>query len=105
LGATRALSYHLQPTFIWARTGLQVSPIAATNQSHTELLSGVLTSDIATSQYGGQASWTMPHKLKFSTLSLQGNISHNRNFLTGANLATTSLLLIWTITWSHQKAL
>jgi hypothetical protein len=104
LGGTRALSYHLQPTFLWSRAGLQVSPIAAFNQSHTELLGGILTSDNATSQYGGQTSWTMPRELKFSTLSFQGNISHNRNLLTGANLRNKSLFLVWTITWGHQKA-
>jgi hypothetical protein len=104
LGGTRALSYHLQPTFVWARAGLQMSPLAAFNQSHTELLGGFLTNDNATSQYGGQTSWTMPRALKFSTLSFQGNISQNRNLLTGTNLRNKSLLLIWTIIWGHQKA-
>jgi len=39
----------------------------------TVLTGGTATSDTYTGQYGGQLSWTMPGKLKFSTLSAQGS--------------------------------
>jgi hypothetical protein len=104
VGATRGLSWYLQPALSWRRAGLQVAPLATSNQTRTELLGGLLTNNFTTAQYGGRVSWTMPRDFKFSTLSFEGDFNQNKNIVTGTNLNTTSLFLVWTLTWGRQFA-
>jgi hypothetical protein len=102
VGNTRGLSWYLQPAFTWQRAGLQVAPLATSNETRTQLLAGLLLNDFTTTQYGGRVSWTMPRDFKFSTLSFEGDFNKSRNVVTGMDLGTTSLLLVWTVTWGRQ---
>jgi hypothetical protein len=102
VGGTRGLSWYLQPAFTWRRPGLQVAPLATSDQTRTELLGGFLANNLITAQYGGRVSWTMPGDFKFSTLSFEGDFNQNKNVVTGANLSDNSLFLVWTVTWGRQ---
>jgi len=105
VGTTRALTGHFQPAFSWRRSGLQLAPVVSFNQTRTELLTGVLTNQLNTGQYGGRISWTMPGQFKFSTLSFEGNFNRNKSLLTGADLSDKALLLVWTLSWARQQEL
>lgn len=105
VGGTRALSGYLQPTFSWRRVGVQVAPLATYNQTRTELLTGILTNNLAIAQYGGRISWTMPGTFKFSALSFEGDFNQNRNVVTGTDQKSKTLFLVWTITWGRQMTL
>lgn len=102
VGGTRGLSWYLQPAFTWQRAGLQVAPLANSNQTRTELLGGVLINNLTTAQYGGRVSWTMPGDFKFSTLSFEGDWNQNKNVVTATNFSNISLFLVWTLTWGRQ---
>ncbi len=104
VGGTRGLSWYLQPAFTWRRVGLQVAPLASSNQTRTQLLGGVLVNNLTTAQYGGRVSWTMPGDFKFSTLSFEGDFNQNKSIVSGTNFNTTSLFLVWTLTWGGQLA-
>ena len=102
VGGTRSVSGYFQPNFIWKRMGFQISPLASVNTVRTALISGVLTSDTMTGQYGGRLSWTMPGKLKFSTLSMEGDLSRNRDNVSGMDFRSTDLLGVWTLVWNKH---
>jgi hypothetical protein len=103
VGTTRALTGHFQPAFTFARPGIQVAPIVSFNESRTQLLGGTLTNNLNTGQYGGRITWTMPGDFKFSSLAFEGDLNHNKNILTGADLSDKSLFLVWTLTWNRQR--
>ncbi len=102
VGTTRTYSISVQPSASWKRTGLQVSPLMTISAGQTLLSSGTATSDTFSGQYGGQLSWTMPGKIKFSTLSAQGSYNQNHDHISMIETNTTQLLVLWTITWGHK---
>lgn len=102
VGGTRSVSGYLQPTFIWKRTGFQVVPLVSVNTVRTELISGMLTNDTMTGQYGGRVAWTMPGRLKFSSLSMEGELTRNRDNVTGMDFRATQLLGVWTLVWNKH---
>jgi hypothetical protein len=93
---------NVQPSFVWKRPGLQVSPLVTLTKGQTVLTGGMATSDTFTGQYGGQLSWTMPGKCKFSTLSAQGSYNQNHDNIAMVDQNTTQLLVLWTLTWGHK---
>ncbi|MGA3162523.1 MAG: IPT/TIG domain-containing protein [Terracidiphilus sp.] len=101
-GDSRNVSVNVQPTLAWKKPAVQLSPLITVAQGETRLASGTLTSDTLTGQYGGRATWTLPGRMKFSTLSAQGSYNQNRNTVTGLNQPTTQLLALWTANWSHK---
>ena len=103
VGGTRSLSGYVQPTFSWKRTGLQVQPILSVNQSQTVLNSNVLINNMLTQQYGGRVGWTMPGRLKFSILSMEGDYTDSKNPVFGFRQQGTTLYLLWTIVWGHKQ--
>jgi hypothetical protein len=102
VGTSRNYTVSLQPAFAWKSTGLQVSPLVTLTKGETVLTGGMATSDTFTGQYGGQLSWTMPHKLKFSTLTAQGSYNQNHDNIAMVEQNTTQLLVLWTLTWGHK---
>ena len=100
IGGTRTLSGYLQPVFLWQKTHLQVQPVISYNQTRTELLTGILTNNLTTTQYGGRISWTMPGDLKFSTLSFQGNTTQSKDVISNTNIRDEVLALVWTVVWA-----
>ena len=102
VGITRTYSISVQPSASWKRTGLQVSPLMTISAGQTVLSGGIATSDTFAGQYGGQLSWTMPGKIKFSTLSAQGSYNQNHDHISMVETNTTQLLALWTITWGHK---
>ena len=105
VGTTRNSSGFLQPTLTWKRVGLQVQPIASINQTRTALTGDILTSDLLSQQYGGRLSWTMPGKLKFSTLTLNGNYSDVKNPVAAFRQQETTLYLLWTASWGYKHGM
>jgi hypothetical protein len=102
VGTTRNFSGFLQPTLTWKRTGLQVQPVVSINQTRTMLVGDILTSDLLSQQYGGRLSWTMPRRLKFSTLTLNGNYSDLKNPVAAYRQQGTTLYLLWTVSWGYK---
>ena len=102
VGTTRNYTVNVQPAFIWKSAGIQVSPLVTLTKGRTVLSGGMETSDSFTGQYGGQLSWTMPGKMKFSTLSAQGSYSENHDNIAMLDHDTTQLLVLWTLTWGHK---
>ena len=102
MGGTRIISGYLQPTFIWKRANFQAAPLISFNTVRTELFMGVLTNDTLTGQYGGRLSWTMPREFKFSTLSMEGDLTRNRNNLTGTEIRNVQILGLWTLVWGRK---
>ena len=102
VGNTRNYTVSVQPAFVWKRPGVQVSPLVTMTAGQTVLAGGTATSDTFTGQYGGQLSWTMPGKMKFSTLSAQGSYNQNHDHVAMLNTDTTQLLVLWTLTWGHK---
>jgi hypothetical protein len=103
VGTTRGLTGHFQPAFTWTRLGIQLAPIVSFNESRTQLFGGTLTNNLNTGQYGGRVTWTMPGDFKFSSLAFEGDLNHNKNILTGADLSDKSLFLVWTLTWDRHR--
>ena len=81
VGTTRNYTVSVQPAFVWKQQGVQLSPLVTMTAGRTVLTGGTATSDTYTGQYGGQLSWTMPGKLKFSTLSAQGSYNQNQAYV------------------------
>ena len=102
VGNTRNYTVSVQPAFVWKRPGVQVSPLVTMTGGQTLLSGGTAASDTFTGQYGGQLSWTMPGKMKFSTLSAQGSYNQNHDHVAMLNTDTTQLLVLWTLTWGHK---
>ena len=102
VGNTRNYTVRVQPAFVWKRPAVQVSPLVTMTAGQTVLTGGTATSDTFTGQYGGQLSWTMPGKFKFSTLSAQGSYNQNHDHVASINTDTTQLLVLWTLTWGHK---
>jgi hypothetical protein len=102
VGTSRNYTVNVQPAFIWKRPGLQVSPLITLTKGQTQLTGGTETSDTFTGQYGGQLSWTMPGKMKFSTLTAQGSYNQNHDNIALLDRNTTQLLVLWTLTWGHK---
>ena len=102
VGTTRNYTVSVQPAFVWKRPGVQISPLVTMTAGQTVLTGGTATSDTFTGQYGGQLSWTMPGKLKFSTLSAQGSYNQNHDHVAMLDTDTTQLLVLWTLTWGHK---
>jgi hypothetical protein len=105
VGDTHSVSLYIQPTFVWQRAAFQVAPLISVNTLHTELLMGVVTADTMTGEYGGQIGWTMPGALKFSTLSMQGELTRNRDNVNNTNFRATQLLAVWTLVWNHHQGI
>lgn len=103
-GDSRSVSVNVQPSFVWKRPAVQLSPLITMAQGQTRLASGTLTNDTLTGQYGGRIAWKLPGKMKFSTLSAQGSYNQNKNTVTGLNQPTTQLLALWTTTWNHKHS-
>jgi len=101
-GDSRSVSVYVQPTLVWKKPAVQLSPLITVAQGQTRLANGTLTNDTLTGQYGGRFTWKLPGKLQFSTLSAQGSYNQNRNSVTGMNQPTTQLLALWTTTWNHK---
>ncbi|HEV2485307.1 MAG TPA: IPT/TIG domain-containing protein [Terracidiphilus sp.] len=102
IGTSRNYTVNVQPAFIWKHPGLQVSPLITVTKGQTVLTGGTATSDTFTGQYGGQLSWTMPGKMKFSTLTAQGSYNQNHDNIALMDQDTTQLLVLWTLTWGHK---
>ena len=102
IGTTRNVTVNLQPTLVWKKPSMQVSPLVTLAQGQTILSSGTFTSDTLTGQYGGRISWILPGAMKFSTLSAQGSYNQNRNHVTGLDQPATQLLVLWTAIWGHN---
>jgi hypothetical protein len=102
VGTTRNYTVSVQPAFVWKQQGVQLSPLVTMTAGRTVLTGGTATSDTYTGQYGGQLSWTMPGKLKFSTLSAQGSYNQNHDHVAMLDTDTTQLLVLWTLTWGHK---
>jgi hypothetical protein len=85
LGGTRILSLYLMPMFMSQHTGLSLTPLASITQTKGSLGSGVLTTDLLTSQLGGRLSLRLPAKLRRAIFSLQGARVQMKN-----SLATTT---------------
>lgn len=104
-GTTRNVSGYLQPTFMWKRMNFQVAPLASVNTVRTQLIMGMLTNDTLTEEYGGRVSWQMPGHFKFNTLSMEGDETRDRDNISGMNIRSTQLLLLWTIVWGRHFGL
>lgn len=102
VGTTRSFSAFLQPTLTWKRPGLQLLPVININQTRTLIVGDILTSDLLSQQYGGRLSWTMPRKLKFSTLTVNGNYTDMKNPVAGFRQQGTTLYLLWTMSWGYK---
>jgi len=102
VGTTRSFSGYLQPSLTWKRTGMQLQPLLSVNQSRTMLIGDVLANDLLSQQYGGRLSWTMPRKLKFSTLSFDGEYDDLKNPVAAFREQGTTLYLLWTVTWGYK---
>ncbi len=105
VGDTHSVSLYIQPTFVWQRATFQVAPLVSVNTLHTELLMGVVTADTMTGEYGGRISWTMPGVLKFSSLSMEGELTRNRDNVNNTNFRSTQLLGVWTLVWNHRQGI
>ncbi len=105
VGTTTNFSGFLQQTLTWKRTGLQLLPIASINQTRTTLMGDILTSALLSQQYGGRVSWTMPRKLKFSTLTLNGNYSDVKNPIVVYRQQQVNLYLLWTLSWGYKHGM
>jgi hypothetical protein len=101
-GDSRCVSVNVQPTLVWKKPVVQLSPLITVSQGQTRLANGTLTNDTLTGQYGGRFTWKLPGMMKFSTLSAQGSYNQNRNSVTDMNQPTTQLLVLWTTTWNHK---
>lgn len=102
VGTTRSFSGYFQPTLTWKRAGMQLQPLLSVNQSRTVLIGNVLANDLLSQQYGGRLSWTMPRKLKFSTLSFDGEYDDLKNPTAAFREQGTTLYLLWTVTWGYK---
>ena len=102
VGTTRTMSGFLQPTLTWKRAGIQVQPLISVNQTRTLLTGDLLTNDLLSQQYGGRLAWTMPRKLKFSTLTLNGNFTNIKNPVAAFQQSGTTLYLLWTVSWGYK---
>ncbi|MGA3264645.1 MAG: hypothetical protein ABSC47_11445, partial [Terracidiphilus sp.] len=102
VGDSRSVSVNLQPAFVWKKPAVQLSPLVTVAQVRAALLSGTLTNDMLTGQYGGRFTWKLPGVMKFSTISAQGSYNQNRNSVTGLDQPTAQLLALWTATWGHK---
>ncbi len=102
VGTTRSFSGYLQPSLTWKRTGLQLQPLLSVNQSRTMLIGDVLANDLLSQQYGGRLAWTMPRKLKFSTLSFDGEYDDLKNPVAAFREQGTTIYLLWTVTWGYK---
>jgi hypothetical protein len=102
VGTTRSFSGYLQPTLTWKRAGMQLQPLLSVNQSRTMLIGDVLANDLLSQQYGGRLAWTMPRRLKFSTLSFDGEYDDLKNPVAAFGEQGTTLYLLWTVTWGYK---
>lgn len=105
VGTTRNITLYLQPAFVWQKSGLQISPLVTLLKGRTILVTGTLTSDTFTGQYGGRVAWTLPGVLKFNTFSMQGRYNQNRNSIMNFDQRSTELFVLWTVTWGHKHSL
>jgi hypothetical protein len=103
IGETRTITAYVQPTFLWAKRGLQIAPLVSVNQGRTLLATDTLTSDTLIGQYGGRLAWTLPGVLKFNTFSVQGTYNQNRNTIASLDQRGTQLLILWTATWGQRR--
>jgi hypothetical protein len=103
IGDTRTITAYLQPNFVFKKQGLQIAPLASVTQGRTLLISGTLTNDTLTGQYGGRIAWTPTGSLKFNTFSVQGTYNQNRNTVAALDIRGTQVIAIWTVTWGHTK--
>ena len=103
IGETRTITAYIQPTFLWAKRGLQIAPLISVNQGRTLLATDTLTNDTLIGQYGGRLAWTLPGALKFNTFSVQGSYNQNRNTIASLDQRGTQLLVLWTATWGQRK--
>jgi hypothetical protein len=44
----------------------------------------------------------MPGRLKFSSLSMEGELTRNRDNVTGMDFRATQLLGVWTLVWNKH---
>jgi hypothetical protein len=102
VGTTRSFSGFLQPTLTWKRTGLQLQPLISINQTRTWLVGDILTNDLLSQQYGGRLAWTMPRKLKVSTLTVNGNYTEVKNPVANFQQQGKTLYLLWTVSWGYK---
>lgn len=102
VGTSRNYTVNIQPAFIWKLPGLQISPLVTLTKGQTVLTGGSETTNTFTGQYGGQFSWTMPGRLKFSTFTAQGSYNQNHDYIAMVEQNTTQLLVLWTLTWGHK---
>ena len=105
VGTTTNFSGFLQQTFTWKHTGLQLQPIASINQTRTTLVGDILSNDLLSQQYGGRVSWTMPRKLKFSTLTMNGTYNDVKNPVVAYRQQQVNLYLLWTLSWGHKHGM
>jgi hypothetical protein len=103
LGETRTISFYLQPTVIWKRTGISLAPLFTTSNNRTLLNTSTLTADNFTSQYSGRLTWQMPRRFKFSTLTLEGGQVHLSDAILSNSRTDTRLLLLWTTVWGYNR--
>jgi hypothetical protein len=103
VGGTRTITFYIQPTMIWKRTGLSLAPLFTVSNNKTLLNTGTLTADNFTSQYSGRMTWQMPRRLKFSTLSLEGGQVHLNDAILSNSRTDTRLLLLWTTVWGYNR--
>jgi hypothetical protein len=103
IGDTRTITTYLQPNFVLKKQGLQIAPLASLTQGRTLLITGTLTNDTLTGQYGGRIAWTPTGTFKFNTFSVQGTYNQNRNTVAALDMRGTQVIAIWTVTWGHTK--
>ena len=102
VGNSRNISANVQPAFNFNRPAVQISPLINLALAQTVLANGTFTTKTLTAQYGGKLAWTLPGKLKFNVLSVQGSYNENHNDITGLNQNSTQLIALLTTTWGHQ---
>lgn len=103
VGTTRNLSAYLQPTVKWLRAGLQVLPLASVNQSRTMLENGSRTSDLLSQQYGGRIGWVLPHRMRFTVLTLDGEYNDVKDPVGAFHSQGTTLYLLATFSWDFKR--
>jgi hypothetical protein len=103
VGGTRVITFYIQPTMIWKRTGLSLAPLFTVSNNRTLLNPSTLTADNFTSQYSGRLTWQMPRKLKFSTLTLEGGQVHFNDAILGNSRTDARLLFLWNTVWGYNR--
>jgi hypothetical protein len=110
VGGSRMVTTYIQPTFIWARTGLSIIPLVTVNRLASELRLldplGTLmrTSDMWASNAGGRLAWRLPGKLRFNILSFEASQAWMRDGLSGMRSNTPRYLFLWTLVQPSKPA-